>query len=773
VKKGFAALGLVLIVIAVIVVALLVASKKPLPVKLASNTSPVQNSIIEGKLVAAKDSPRSDLEKYLIVEASLLGVSDSISLYFKDFKTSNEVSIDPTRSWIPASTIKSFVVPEAFRQRRLGLINFSDNVTISAKNVVPTELETDEFPRLREGVVVNIGQLVEAMIEQSDNTAYNTLLDVLDRRNINLTLKNLGITETVVGEKLNLDDGQLAMDLETPGRQPVTTTAKDLADLFGLMYQNKIPNSDEMLNIFKKQKINNMIPALLPNNLIVAHKTGDWSPIFHDAGIIYKENRPFVLSVFTNSNDPSVVSKIAKVAYYQDAKSVGQNAAKVEKNPRNSIATNRPTYYLAQADLSSNVLAAQSEEKVPKITAADLGITSNDLTTVVAPSAQVRRAIISPKSPLYFIKKFDEFLILKLARTPEQKLNAQIKLSQKRLAEFENEILSGNTAVAQDLLKQSDQNLKQAAQETGTEGVNGKNLLKIKQENDLNFKTLANVAKDLPDDKKEEFVNIAYAYIKNNEREIKPVINKSLATNQSTSQEPIIGTVARVTDNSVTVKFEDGGTKEVIISDLVPERDFNSKSQDKNSKLKVESKVAIIGQTTTDGKIIPQFILRNVPKNIPDKHQGKVIEVNPDNSSLKIVTPQGAQEEVKTDEQTQIKSKDTSVSIEGIKPGSQVTVFGTGGTGGTKDNQPGSTSSTNKSTQNQTTKSDAVNTIQAKTVTVTKNDSGAKESTKKTEAPKPSDNKPKEQPPLQPAKPTTDSNKPEPQKPETKKPEKK
>ncbi len=756
-KKGFASIFLV----AAIAILALFGIENILKSSPKSDPSP-SPYYPQNKVQKSSFKPSPELEKYLTVEAALLGISDNISLYFKDLTSFSEVSIDPTRSWIPASTIKSFVVVEAFRQRRLGLISFNHSVVISAKNVVPTELETDDFPRLREGVSVTIGQLVEAMVEQSDNTAYNTLLDVLDRRNITQTLRNLGITETVVGEKLNLDDGQLAIDLKVPGRQPVTTTAKDLATLFGLMYLNKIPDSQEMLDIFKRQKINNMIPALLPQNVAVAHKTGDWAPIYHDGGIVYKENAPFILSVFTNSNDPSIIARISKVAYFQDAKSVGLGVEKTQENSNTSSIGARPNYFLAAADISSSkVLAAQTSELSPKITAADLGITAEDLNSNVAVGADVKGALITPTSPFYLIKKFIDNLRLKFAAKPEQKLNVEISLSRNRLAEFENEIQRGNIASAQSLLDQSEQNLKQSVSELLSTEVNDNDLLKIKQENDLNFKTLSKIAKDLPDDKKEPFVDIVYGFIKDNESEIKRVVNKTLAITKSTSQEPIIGTVVNATDKSVTIKFDDGSTKEVVISDLIPTRDFNSSNSDKITQLSIDSKIAIIGQEARDGKIIPQFILGNIPKNIPDKNHGTVTEINPNRGSIKILTSSGVQQEVRVDNKTQIKSKDTNVSLEGIKAGSEVTVFGTGG-------NKGSGSNNNNSAQSQSINTGTQNTIQAQTVTVTKNDSGFKENKNQPGSSKPGDDKKNSS--KNQSLPSTSVNKQESQKTEDKKP---
>ncbi len=750
--KGFAAVGIFAIAAFALVTVFIAGNRLASSPKTASPSTPI-------KVLGSFDAPNSDLERYLTVETALLGVADNVSLYFRDLVTSNEITIDPTRAWIPASTIKSFVVPEAFRQKRLGIIDFNDNVVISAKNVVPTELETDDFPRLREGVVVTIGQLVSAMIEQSDNTAYNTLLDILDRRNINLTLRNLGITETVVGEKLNLDDEQFAIDLNVPGRQPITTTAKDLATLFNLMYNHKIPDSETMLSIFKNQKINYMIPSLLPNNLIIAHKTGEWAPIYHDGGIVYKQDNPFILTVFTNSNDPSIISRIAKVAYFQDAKSVGQKLESGQENSGNKSASSRPKYSLALSDLSvSRVLAAKNYQKLPKITAADLGITQQDLKSDVASGAKINKALIGPTSPLYGIKRFIDYLRLQFAPNEESKLSANISLSKNRLAEFETAMTKGDYNNAQNLLSESEQNLKQSVVASQSTDTKDENLLKIKEANDLHFKALAQVAQDLPDDKKEGFVNIVYEFVKNNKREVKPVINKHFATTKSTSQEVIIGTVEAITNNTATLKFEDGSTKEVVVSTTTPTRDFTSASPDEKTQIHINSKVAIVGQTIQDGKIIPQFILRNIPKNLPDKRNGTVIEVDPNKNSLKIVTPEGIQQVVKVDNQTQIQSKDTGVSLEGIKAGSQVTVFVTPDTtssSGTKPSPAQGASSNNQPT------------LHANTVTVIKNDSGVKETKNSPANTKPSQDKrstPKPPPPAATSPPSSESKKPEPKK---------
>jgi beta-lactamase class A len=55
-----------------------------------------------------------------------------------------------------------------------------------------------------------------------------------------------------------------------------------------------------MIDILSHQQFNEMIPAQLPANIRVAHKTGWTGQYFHDIGIVYPSNGdPFILAILT------------------------------------------------------------------------------------------------------------------------------------------------------------------------------------------------------------------------------------------------------------------------------------------------------------------------------------------------------------------------------------------------------------------------------------------------------------------------------------------
>lgn len=273
---------------------------------------------------------QKQLQKYFQDYITSRGLNTSVGLYYKNLAKGYEIKINADQVWNPASTVKAYLVVEAYRQKQLGLINFDQRVVIKDANVVPTELESDDYQPLRAGVRATIRELISAMVTQSDNTAFNTLLGVLDRRNVSATLKKYGLLNTTVGEKLNLNDAQLALDLQVPGRQPNTTTASDFGLLFDLLYNHKIYGSEEIITIFKEQKISNMLPSLLPPDTIIAHKTGDFDVYHHDGGIIYKPDEPYILTVFTSTGNPQAVAQLSKIAYYKNSSVLGISA---ERSP--------------------------------------------------------------------------------------------------------------------------------------------------------------------------------------------------------------------------------------------------------------------------------------------------------------------------------------------------------------------------------------------------------------------------------------------------------
>jgi hypothetical protein len=87
----------------------------------------------------------------------------------------------------PASVYKIFIGAEVLRQIELGLLQLDQKITIKSPNDVDQDARIfpgDTRKLLQEGDVVTVDYLLALMLERSDNTASNTLIDLVTREAI-------------------------------------------------------------------------------------------------------------------------------------------------------------------------------------------------------------------------------------------------------------------------------------------------------------------------------------------------------------------------------------------------------------------------------------------------------------------------------------------------------------------------------------------------------------------------------------------------------------
>jgi beta-lactamase class A len=72
------------------------------------------------------------------------------------------------------------------------------------------------------------------------------------------------------------------------------------------------PEQDRrMIDLLLGQRIADRLPALLPPDVPIAHKTADLDGFTHDAGMVYLPGRPYVLAVMAQGESPSEGKAIA------------------------------------------------------------------------------------------------------------------------------------------------------------------------------------------------------------------------------------------------------------------------------------------------------------------------------------------------------------------------------------------------------------------------------------------------------------------------------
>lgn len=216
-----------------------------------------------------------------------------------------EILIKPDMPFHPASTIKVGVMMEVFRQARLGTISLTDpgrvyNQFVSIADGSPYSLKAEDDSEkglyARVGETVSIYELVLHMITVSSNLATNILLELVSPQQVTAFMRALGTDDLIV--RRGAEDNEAY-------RQGMnnSATARGFMQILLKLAKREIvssEDSDAMINILAQQQRNEMIPALLPRETRIAHKTSWTGDYHHDIGLTYPSNsEPFVLSILT------------------------------------------------------------------------------------------------------------------------------------------------------------------------------------------------------------------------------------------------------------------------------------------------------------------------------------------------------------------------------------------------------------------------------------------------------------------------------------------
>ena len=250
----------------------------------------------------------------------------SYAVAFKDLKTGESISINGSEIFHAASTMKVPVMMEVFLQVNQRKFSLTDSILIKNefKSIVDgseysLDSSNDSDPELYKyiGSKQPLFSLMERMIDMSSNLATNLIIDLVGAQNVNNTMKKLGVKNLKV---LRGVEDQKAFD---SGLNNVTS-ADDQVILYEKLAKGKFINKQscrQMIDILSKQKHNEIIPAHLPSNVLVAHKTGSITGVEHDGGIIFLPDGHSYVLVLLSKNLPDIkvgigtLAKISKLIY--------------------------------------------------------------------------------------------------------------------------------------------------------------------------------------------------------------------------------------------------------------------------------------------------------------------------------------------------------------------------------------------------------------------------------------------------------------------------
>jgi beta-lactamase class A len=254
---------------------------------------------------ASAGLPATHIDSKKIEDMIRASGAETVAVAFYDLATGEQFNIDPDKSFHAASTMKVPVMMEVYRQASAGKFSLDDripvkndfiSITDSSHYSISADSDSDQSLYKKIGQTETIREMVRLMIDVSSNLAANILIERVGAPRVMQLMQEVGANNIRVLRGVE-DSKAYERGLNN------TTTAHDLLILLRRIAERRAVSrkaSDEMIRVMLDQKFNEGIPAGLPSEARVAHKTGSITKINHDAAIVYLPNRrPYVLVVLT------------------------------------------------------------------------------------------------------------------------------------------------------------------------------------------------------------------------------------------------------------------------------------------------------------------------------------------------------------------------------------------------------------------------------------------------------------------------------------------
>ena len=181
------------------------------------------------------------------------------------------------------------------------LMDYADEGTLSLDEMIRIEagdsnivggsgtLRDRAFP-----LDISVRELMELMVQVSDNTATNVLIDRAGGFDaVNAYIAGLGFDDMWLGRKM--------IHPASPPLQENWLNSDEVTALISMLYRHEIlsaASSDHIIDLMKGQLVNTKFGAVVPR-AVLANKTGELGDVSHDSGLILIPGREVSLAATT------------------------------------------------------------------------------------------------------------------------------------------------------------------------------------------------------------------------------------------------------------------------------------------------------------------------------------------------------------------------------------------------------------------------------------------------------------------------------------------
>lgn len=295
------------------------------------------------------------------MDALIQSSEGSIGIGVYNLKTDQAFYFNGNKPFPMASTYKVAIATHLLQLVDKGKVNLNRMVTIHSWELVPGGSGVISEQLHAPGISLSMFNLLQLMIRKSDNTATDLLLSLsggpsavtaslkklditnmrVDRPTIDIQAEGYGVEKEINAipvknrdiNTLNkiLDSGspeaRQAAILHYQNGNLDTTTPKAMVQLLKLIATHEamsVKNSQLLIEIMSRTETGpDRLKKLLPETVVVAHKTGSFEKTISDVGYVYdpaKPDKKIIMVVYTNGNSKKdgeeIIAKIADITYH-------------------------------------------------------------------------------------------------------------------------------------------------------------------------------------------------------------------------------------------------------------------------------------------------------------------------------------------------------------------------------------------------------------------------------------------------------------------------
>jgi len=243
-----------------------------------------------------------DLKKKIDPITKNSNLKGEYGIYFEDLTTGGWVGINEKEKFIPISLLKVPLSISILKKVNNDNLSLNQKITIEQEDI---DLLSGSLGKNGAGYTVSLKEMLETMLRDSDNTALRTF----SRRYIT--------TEETI-------EAFQELGLPRPINETIAITPKEYSTMLKTLYFSSYLSrelSQTSLSMLANTRIEGYITSGVPAHVKVAHKIGyeTIANYYHDCGIIYYPNRPYILCIMSKNSPEdevkSVMKEISKTIY--------------------------------------------------------------------------------------------------------------------------------------------------------------------------------------------------------------------------------------------------------------------------------------------------------------------------------------------------------------------------------------------------------------------------------------------------------------------------